>query len=69
MNTLILIVNIFLAFFLAFQAGQIKAMIDIDKIEGKTPEKKAYFFIIADTLISIYLIISIYGQGLSHVVS
>ena len=66
MNTLILIVNIFLAFFLAFQAGQIKAMVDIDKIEGKTPEKKAYFFIVADTLISIYLIISIYGQGLSH---
>lgn len=69
MNTLILIVNIFLAFFLAFQAGQIKAMVDIDKIEGKKPEKKAYFFIVANTLISIYLIISIYGQGLSHVVS
>ena len=66
MNVLFLIFNMFLAFFLAFQAGQMKAMIDVDKIEGKTPEKRAYFFLVADSLISIYLIISIYGQGLRH---
>ena len=69
MNILILIFNMFLAFFLAFQAGQIKAMIDIDKIDGKKPEKKAYILLVADILISIYLIISIYGAGVNRVVS
>ena len=59
----------FLAFFLAFQAGQIKAMIDIDKIDGKKPEKKAYILLVVDILISIYLIISIYGAGVNRVVS
>ena len=66
MHVIVLVINIFLAFFLAFQAGQMKAMIDVDKIEGKKPEKRAYFFLVADTLISIYLILSIYGAGLSH---
>lgn len=61
---MLLIFNIFLAFFLAFQAGQMKAIIDVDKAEGRKPEKRAYFFLVADTLISLYLIISIYGAGL-----
>ena len=69
MNVLILIIDILLAIFLAFQAGQIKAMIDVDKIDGKKPEKKAYFLLVADLLISLYLVISIYGMGIRHVVS
>lgn len=69
MNAVFLIVDIFLAIFLAFQAGQIKAIIDIDKIEGKKPEKKAYFLLVADLLISLYLVISIYGMGMRHGVS
>lgn len=66
MDIFILIFNMVLAFFLAFQAGQMKAMIDVDKAEGRKPEKRAYFFLIADSLISVYLIISIYGAGLRH---
>jgi hypothetical protein len=66
MKVILLIVNIFLAFFLAFQAGQMKTMIDIDKQDGRKSDWKLYFFLIADTLISIYIIISIYGAGLRH---
>lgn len=69
MNAVFLIVDIFLAIFLAFQAGQIKAIIDVDKIEGKKPEKWAYFLLVADLLISLYLVISIYGMGMRHVLS
>ena len=69
MNVLILLIDIFLAIFLAFQAGQIKAMIDVDKIEGKKPEKMAYFLLVADLVISLYLVISIYGMGMRHGVS
>ena len=64
METVSLCINIFLAFFLAFQAGQMKALIDIDKQDGRKSDWKVYFFLVADTLISIYLIISIYGAGL-----
>lgn len=67
MNVLFLFLDIFLAIFLAFQAGQIKAMIDVDKIEGKQPEKMAYFLLVADLVISLYLVISIYGMGMRHV--
>lgn len=67
MNVLFLFLDIFLAIFLAFQAGQIKAMIDVDKIEGKQPEKMAYFLLVADLVISLYLVISIYGMGVRHV--
>ena len=66
MHVVILIINMFLAFFLAFQAGQMKALIDIDKQDGRESDWKVYFFLIADTLISLYLIISIYGAGLRH---
>lgn len=66
MSVILLIINMFLAFFLAFQAGQMKAMIDIDKQDGRESDWKVYFFLIADSLISIYLIISIYGAGLRH---
>jgi hypothetical protein len=66
MNVFILCVNIFLAYFLAFQAGQMKTLIDIDKQDGRKSDWKVYFFLIADSLISIYLIISIYGAGLRH---
>lgn len=69
MNILFLIFNMFLAFFLAFQAGQMKVMIDVDKQEGIKPDWKLYFFLVADSLISIYIIISIYGAGLNRVVS
>lgn len=69
MNAVFLIVDIFLAIFLAYQAGQIKAMIDVDKIEGKKPEKWAYFLLCADLFISLYLVISIYGMGMRHGVS
>ena len=58
-----IVVNMFLAYFLAFQAGQMKALIDIDKQDGRKSDWKVYFFLIADSLISIYLIISIYGAG------
>ena len=58
-----IILNMFLAYFLAFQAGQMKALIDIDKQDGRKSDWKVYFFLIADSLISIYLIISIYGAG------
>jgi hypothetical protein len=67
MNVLFLFIDIFLAIFLAFQAGQIKAMIDVDKIDGKKPEKMAYFLLVADLVISLYLVISIYGMGMRHV--
>jgi hypothetical protein len=69
MDVLFLLFDIFLAIFLAFQAGQIKAIIDIDKIDGIKTEKKAYFLLVADLLISLYLVISIYGMGLRHGVS
>ena len=67
MNALFLLIDIFLAIFLAYQAGQIKAMIDVDKIDGKKPEKMAYFLLVADLVISLYLVISIYGMGMRHV--
>lgn len=63
---MLLILNVFLAFFLAFQAGCMKTMIDVDKIEGKKSDWKLYFFLVADTLISLYLIISIYGMGINR---
>ena len=66
METIILIINIFLAFYLAFQAGQMKTLLDIDKQDGRESDWKVYFFLIADTLISLYLIISIYGMGMRH---
>ena len=66
MGILLLILTIFLAFFLAFQAGQMKAMIDIDKQEGTKPDWKLYFFLVANSLISLYMIISVYGAGLRH---
>ena len=59
-----IVIQMFLAYFLAFQAGQMKALIDIDKQDGRKSDWKVYFFLIADSLISIYLIISIYGAGL-----
>ncbi len=58
-----IIIQMFLAFFLAFQAGQMKTLIDLDKEDGRTSDWKLYFFCIADTLLSIYLIITIYGSG------
>ena len=61
-----IVVQMFLAYFLAFQAGQMKALIDIDKQDGRKSDWKVYFFLIADTLISLYLIISIYGMGMRH---
>ena len=67
MDVLFLLFDIFLAIFLVFQAGQIKAMIDVDKIDGKKPEKMAYFLLVADLVISLYLVISIYGMGMRHV--
>ena len=66
MSTVILIINIILAFYLAFQAGQMKTLLDIDKQDGRKSDWKVYFFLIADTLISFYLIISIYGAGVRH---
>jgi riboflavin transporter FmnP len=69
MSVIILILNMFLAFFLAFQAGQMKTMIDVDKAEGRKPEWKLYFFLVANTIISVYFIMSIYGSGLRHAVS
>lgn len=69
MNAVFLIIDIFLAFYLAFQAGQMKTLIDIDKQDGRKSDWKVYFFLIADTLISLYLIISIYGMGVRHDVS
>ena len=63
---MVLILNMILAFFLAFQAGQMKTMIDVDKIEGRNTGWMTYFFLVADTLISVYLIISIYGMGITR---
>jgi hypothetical protein len=58
-----IIIQMFLAFFLAFQAGQMKTLIDLDKEEGRKSDWKLYFFCVADALLSIYLIIAIYGAG------
>ena len=69
MEVVILIIDILLAFYLAFQAGQMKTLLDIDKQDGRESDWKVYFFLIADSLISIYLIISIYGMGMRHVIS
>ena len=66
MSVLLLIINIFLAFFLAFQAGEMWTLIKLDKEEGRKPDWKLYFFLVADSLISLYIIVSIYGQGLKH---
>jgi hypothetical protein len=57
-----IIIQMFLAFFLAFQAGQMKTLIDLDKEDGRKSDWKLYFFCIADSLLSIYLIITIYGS-------
>lgn len=67
MDVLFLLFDIFLAIFLAFQAGQIKTMMDVDKIDGVKTEKWAYFLLWADLIISLYLVISIYGMGMRHV--
>lgn len=66
MEGVILILNMFLAFYLAFQAGQMKTLLDIDTQDGRKSDWKVYFFLVADSLISIYLIISIYGAGVKH---
>jgi hypothetical protein len=60
------VITMFAAFFLAFQAGQMKAMIDVDRIEGRKSDWKLYFFLVAETLMSMYLIISIYGHGVAR---
>lgn len=60
------IITMILAFFLAFQAGQMKAMIDINKVDGIKSEWKLYFFLICNSLISIYMIISLYGAGITR---
>lgn len=66
MHVLILLLNIFLTYFLAFQAGQMWTMIKLDKEEDIKPDWKLYFFLVADSLISLYIIVSIYGAGLKH---
>lgn len=67
MDIALLLLNMFLAFFLAFQAGQMKALIDIDREDGRKTDWKVYFFCVADSIISLYLIVSVYGSGLRHV--
>ena len=61
-----IILTMFLAFFLAFQAGTLYTAIKVDYIEGRKPDWKLYFFCVANSLISIYMIISTYGMGLKH---
>ena len=63
---MLVILNMILVFVLAFQAGCMKAMIDVDRIEGKKSNWKLYFFLVADTLISVYLLVSIYGMGINR---
>ena len=66
MQVILLLITIIVAFFLAFQAGQMWIMIKLDKEEDRKPDWKLYFFLVADSLISLYMIISIYGAGLRH---
>lgn len=63
---MLVILNLLLGFYLAFQAGQMKAMIDVDRVEGRKSDWKLYFFLVADTLISLYLLVSIYGMGVNR---
>jgi len=63
---MMVVITMILAFFLAFQAGQMKALIDVDRVEGKKSDWKLYFFLVANTLISVYLIISVYGAGINR---
>jgi hypothetical protein len=66
MSVVLLVINMVLAFTLAYQSGKMKAMIDIDKIDGKETDVKIKVLWIADALISAYLIVSIYGAGVTN---
>lgn len=66
MSVVLLVINMVLAFTLAYQSGKMRAMIDIDEIDGKKVDFKIYALWIADAMISAYLIVSIYGAGVTH---
>ena len=59
-------VNMILAFVLAYQAGQMKAMINVDRVEGRKSHWSIYTLLVLDVLMSIYFIISVYGAGIAR---
>ena len=65
MNTLLVILNMVLAFFLAYQAGKFATMIEYDRdvFEIKS-DRMMYVYWIVDMILAAYFIISIFGQGI-----
>ena len=67
MNSLLTIIDIVLAFWCAFQAGKMKAAIDIEGIESnKKLPASFYFWMYANAVMSLYLMISIFGRGITR---
>lgn len=64
METLFTVLSFVLAFYSAYQAGQFKAMIDIDQADGRKADKQCYILWALNIGISIYFIISVYGAGI-----
>ena len=65
MDLIFSIINMVLAFYCAFTAGKFNAAITIDReILNKVPPKSLYFWMIANAVISIYFIITIFGSGI-----
>lgn len=67
MNSVFVIIDILLAFWCAFQAGKMKAAIDIEKIDStKKLPTSFYFWMYANAVMSLYLMISIFGRGITR---
>ena len=66
MDLLLLLIDFVLVYWLAFTAGKMKAAIDIEKMDSKPIPKSFYFWIVINTLMAFWLMISIYGRGISR---
>ena len=58
--------TIFLAFFNSYLCGKLVAALDVNRIEGRPFDYKMALMALANGLIGVYLIISVYGQGLQR---
>lgn len=64
MDVVFVILDIILAFFCAFNAGRLSAMMDIDEIDGRKTDPYLPILKWLSIAFSIYMIIAVYGMGL-----
>lgn len=66
MHLLHLLITMGLAFILAYNAGRMSTMTDVDKIEGKKTTIWVYVIKYASVVLSFMCIVMVYGKGLAR---